>query len=57
MKAAVIKDYATQIEISEVAKPQLQDESVLIQVHAASLNPIDNILRAGYMKAMMPLSF
>ena len=57
MKAAVIKDYATQIEISEVAKPQLQDESVLIQVHAASLNPIDNILRAGHIKAMMPLSF
>lgn len=57
MKAAIIKDYAAPIEVSEIAKPVLQDGSVLIEVSAASLNPIDNILRAGYMKEMVPLSF
>ena len=35
------------VEIAEVAKPALQDSSVLVEVYAASLNPIDNILRAG----------
>jgi 2-desacetyl-2-hydroxyethyl bacteriochlorophyllide A dehydrogenase len=57
MKAALIRDYAAPVEIAEIAKPDLKDGSVLIEVHAASLNPIDNILRAGYMKDMMPLTF
>jgi len=57
MKAAVYHDYAGPVEIVEVAKPLLQDSSVLIQVHAASLNPIDNILRAGYLRQMLELSF
>lgn len=57
MKAAVIQDYAAVVEISDVVKPDLKDDSVLIEVHAASLNPIDNILRAGYLKDMVSLSF
>jgi len=57
MKAAIFQDYATPVEIAEIAKPSLKDDSVLIEVHAASVNPIDNILRAGYMKDIMPLSF
>ncbi len=57
MKAAVIQDYEAPIEIAEIDKPILQDDSVIIEVHAASLNPIDNILRAGHLKEMMALSF
>lgn len=57
MKAATIADYATPVVITEIDKPVLKDDSVLIEVHAASLNPIDNILRAGVMKESMPLSF
>ena len=57
MKAATIKDYAALIELSEIDKPELKDDSVLIAVHAASLNPIDNILRSGVMKDMIPLTF
>jgi NADPH:quinone reductase-like Zn-dependent oxidoreductase len=57
MKAAVIQDYSSAVEITQIEKPELKDDSVLIEVHAASLNPIDNILRAGYMKEMIPLSF
>lgn len=37
--------------------PKLQDKSVLVEVHAASINPIDNILHAGYLKEMLELSF
>lgn len=57
MKAALFQDYAAPLEIAEIAKPVLKDDSVLIEVHAASVNPIDNILRAGYMKDFIPLTF
>ncbi|MEL7182396.1 MAG: NADP-dependent oxidoreductase [Pseudomonadota bacterium] len=57
MKAAIIRDYETDIEIGEVGAPDLQDDSVLISVHAASLNPIDYILQSGVMKDNIPLQF
>lgn len=57
MKAAIIRDYETDIEIGEVGEPDLQDDSVLISVHAASLNPIDYILQSGAMKDNIPLQF
>ena len=57
MKAATIQNYGDAIEITDFAKPNLQDDSVIIEVHAASLNPIDNILRMGYLKEMLPISF
>lgn len=57
MKAALFQDYAAPVEIAQITKPVLKDDSVLIEVHAASVNPIDNILRAGYMKDFIPLTF
>ena len=57
MKAAIIKDYERQVEISEVEVPELSEDSVMIEVHAASINPIDNIVRAGYMKDLIKISF
>lgn len=57
MKAAIINAYASDVEISEVPEPVLDADSVLVQVHAASLNPIDNIVRAGYLKDMIPINF
>ena len=40
MKAAVFHEYEGPVEIAEVAKPELQDSSVLVEVNAASLNLI-----------------
>ena len=57
MKAVVIREYGEQVEIADVPQPELLADSVLIEVHAASVNPVDNIVRAGYMKEMMPISF
>jgi NADPH:quinone reductase-like Zn-dependent oxidoreductase len=57
MKAAMIKEYEGAIEIGDIEKPELKDDSVLISVHAASVNPIDDILRMGHMKDQMPLTF
>ena len=57
MKAAIITRYQAPIEIGNVDKPELKDDSVLIAVHAASINPIDDILRSGEMKERIPLTF
>lgn len=57
MKAAIINDYGKQVEIKELPIPTLTEDSVMIEVHAASINPIDNIVKAGYMKEMLPITF
>lgn len=60
MKAAQINAYGTNdvLEINENApKPPLKQGQVLVEVHAASINPVDWKIRAGYMKDMMPLNF
>ena len=57
MKAAVIKEYAAKVEILSVPRPELLADSVLIEVHAYSVNPVDGIVQAGYLKEMMPITF
>lgn len=57
MKAAVIKEYGAQVEIIDVPRPELLADSVLIEVHASSVNPVDGIVQAGYLKEMMPITF
>jgi NADPH:quinone reductase-like Zn-dependent oxidoreductase len=57
MKAAIIRDYDTEIKIADIDAPALHDDSVLIKVHAASVNPIDYILQSGAMKENIPLEF
>lgn len=57
MKAAQINEYgdASVITINEINTPVAGEGQVLVEVHAASLNPFDTIVRAGYMKDMIPL--
>lgn len=43
--------------MSNVERPELKGDSLLIAVSAASINPIDNILRSGDMKGPLPLTF
>ena len=59
MKAAQINSYGdpSVIEINEVNSPIIKPGQVLVEVHAASLNPFDSKLREGYMKDMIPLQF
>jgi NADPH:quinone reductase-like Zn-dependent oxidoreductase len=60
MKAVQINAYGGNevLEINENAsKPTLAQGQVLVEAHAASLNPVDGAVRAGYLKEMVPLSF
>lgn len=58
MKAVQINNYGGSqvVEINENApKPAVSQGHLLIEVHAAGVNPIDWKIREGYMSQMVPL--
>ena len=60
MKAIQISAYGGNevLQINaDASEPTLAPGQVLVKVHAASLNPIDRVIRAGYLSALMPVTF
>ncbi|MCZ2259776.1 NADP-dependent oxidoreductase [Sporosarcina sp. G11-34] len=59
MKAIVIEQYggAEELVEKELPKPVIQDNQVLIEMRATSINPIDWKVREGYLKEMIPFEF
>ncbi|MDC3418322.1 NADP-dependent oxidoreductase [Aquibacillus salsiterrae] len=59
MKAIVIDQYGEKEVLKErnIEKPTIQDDQVLLEIHATSINPIDWKVRAGYLKEMLPFEF
>jgi NADPH:quinone reductase-like Zn-dependent oxidoreductase len=55
MKALTFKRYgkSSDIGISDVPRPTLKPDELLVQVHAAGLNPIDNIVPTGIFKPVL----
>ncbi len=54
MRAAIITQYGNPAEVADVDVPTLPADSVMIEVHASSINPIDWIIMAGYVQEMLP---
>ena len=56
MKALTFKRYGKSPEIgfADVPRPTLKADELLVQVHAASVNPIDNTIPTGLFKAVLP---
>lgn len=55
MKALTFKRYGKSPEIGlrDVPRPTLKDDELLVQVHAAGLNPIDNMIPTGMFKPVL----
>ena len=55
MKALTFKRYGKSPEIgfADVPRPALRADELLVQVHAASVNPIDNMIPTGIFKAVL----
>jgi NADPH:quinone reductase-like Zn-dependent oxidoreductase len=56
MKAFVLERYAKKsaLRLAEVPVPQLRDDEVLVQVHAAGVNLLDSKIRDGEFKLILP---
>lgn len=56
MKAFIVDRYGSTdgLRAAEVAEPQLRDEDVLVQIHAASVNVLDSKIKAGEFKLILP---
>ena len=57
MKALTFKRYGKSPDIgfAEVPRPTLKPDELLVQVHAAAVNPIDNMIPTGLFKAVVKL--
>jgi NADPH:quinone reductase-like Zn-dependent oxidoreductase len=57
MRALVFKRYGglDQVAFADIPQPVPKPGEILVQVHAAGVNPVDNRIRAGKMKAIIPL--
>jgi len=50
MKAFVVDRYKGAVRLGEMPEPEVRDDDVLVQVHAASLNQLDSKIRDGELK-------
>ncbi|MDV7464060.1 NADP-dependent oxidoreductase [Acinetobacter baumannii] len=59
MKAAYISRYGTinDVQIGEQPKPSIKKNTVLVKIHATSINPLDLRVVEGEFKAILPLKF
>lgn len=57
MKAAILECYdknGTELVIKDIPLPELKEDEVLVKVHAAGVNPLDNMIIRGEVKLIVP---
>ncbi|PKN87856.1 MAG: hypothetical protein CVU46_03065 [Chloroflexi bacterium HGW-Chloroflexi-8] len=52
MKAVRLNDWGKALDVEDVPQPEPNDNEVLVRVHAASINPFDAAIQAGYLQSM-----
>lgn len=55
MKALTFKRYGKSPEVgfSDVSRPQIKPDELLVRIHAVGLNPIDNMIQTGMFKPVL----
>ena len=56
MKAFIVDRYGSSdgVRAGEMPDPEVRDDDVLVQIHAASVNPVDLKIRDGKLKRILP---
>src|SRR6184192_1835336 len=56
MRAFIVDRYgsADRVRVSEVPDPEMREDDVLIEIHAAGVNPLDSKIRDGDFKLLLP---
>lgn len=59
MKAFIIERYGSKdgVRAGEMPAPELREDDVLVQIHAAGVNPLDAKIRDGEFKRFLPYRF
>lgn len=59
MKAATYEEFGGKdtIKITTVDVPELKEGEVLVRIKAAGVNPVDTLVREGYLKDFLPTEF
>ncbi|WP_339216979.1 NADP-dependent oxidoreductase [Ornithinibacillus sp. FSL M8-0202] len=59
MKAIIINKYGSinELKEQEIPTPEIENNQVLVELYATSINPIDWKMRYGYLQEMLPFSF
>lgn len=55
MKAFILKRYgkSAQVEFTDIPRPEIKPDEMLVQIHAVGLNPIDNMIAKGTFKPII----
>ena len=60
MKAAILEKYASdgrELVVKDVPVPEVGDNEVLVNIKAAGVNPLDNMIVRGEVKLIVPYKF
>ena len=59
MKAFIVDRYGSKdgVRAGDMPDPELREDDVLVQIHAAGVNPLDAKIRDGDFKRMLPYRF
>ena len=59
MNAYTISNYSkdASLQLTEIAMPEIKENEVLVEIHAASVNQIDGKLKSGEFKLLLPYKF
>ena len=60
MKAAILNGYdknGCDLALKEIPIPEISEQEVLVKIHTAGVNPLDNMIIHGEVKMIVPYKF